>query len=203
MDSARAIRWCSTMADAPRMDHKQLRRSKKLIRKLCCNYDHGNCLALDDGEPCVCVQGISYSLLCNWFRNAVLPADHELLADVMRERPGKRCAVCGKPVYSSSNRAKYCPVCAKQERRKQDAKRKREQLSSVPINVTSEELELINPETGLLPNVADSKEFSFLLRTHRSLSVFAKEFPKCHFGRLVHLTAHAEHKLLFSPAAFS
>ena len=27
------------------MDHKQLRRSKKLIRKLCCNYDHGNCLA--------------------------------------------------------------------------------------------------------------------------------------------------------------
>ena len=66
-------------------------------------------------------------------------------------------------------------------------------LSSVPINVTSEELELINPETGLLPNVADSKEFSCLLRTHRSLSVFAKEFPKCHFGRLVHLTAHAEH----------
>lgn len=66
-------------------------------------------------------------------------------------------------------------------------------LSSVPINVTSEELEFINPETGLLPNVADSKEFSFLLRTHRSLSVFAKEFPKCHFGRLVHLTAHAEH----------
>lgn len=49
-------------------------------------------------------------------------------------------------------------------------------LSSVPINVTSEELELINPETGLLPNVADSKEFSFLLRTHRSLSVFAKNF---------------------------
>ena len=88
------------------MDHKQLRRAKKLIRKLCCNYDHGNCLALDDGEPCVCVQGISYSLLCNWFRNAVLPADHELLADVMRERPGKRCAVCGKPVYSSSHRTK-------------------------------------------------------------------------------------------------
>ena len=33
MGSARAIRWCSTMADAPRMDHKQLRRAKKLIRK--------------------------------------------------------------------------------------------------------------------------------------------------------------------------
>ena len=66
-------------------------------------------------------------------------------------------------------------------------------LSSRPVHVTSEELELINPETGLLPNVADSNEFSFLLRAHRSLSVFAKEFPQCHFGRLVHLTAHAEH----------
>lgn len=71
--------------------------------------------------------------------------------------------------------------------------RQEQVLSSVPIHVTSEELELINPETGSLPNVADSNEFSFLLRTHRSLSVFAKEFPQCHFGRLIHLTAHAEH----------
>ena len=41
---------------------------------LCCNYDQGNCTLLEDGEPCVCVQGISYSVLCKWFRNAVLPA---------------------------------------------------------------------------------------------------------------------------------
>ena len=90
------------------MDHKQLRRSKKLIRKLCCNYDHGNCLALDDGEPCVCVQGISYSLLCNWFRNAVLPADHELLADVMRERPEKRCAAL--PAALNTRKSKITPA---------------------------------------------------------------------------------------------
>ena len=44
----------------------------------CCNYDCGNCLALDDGEECVCVQSISYSLLCRWFRAAVLPLDKEL-----------------------------------------------------------------------------------------------------------------------------
>ena len=113
MDSARAIRWCSTMADAPRMDYKQLRRAKKLIRKLCCNYDHGNCLALDDGEPCVCVQGISYSLLCNWFRNAVLPADHELLADVMRERPEKESRTPNASVNNtgtSANRDWESPV---------------------------------------------------------------------------------------------
>ena len=114
------------MADLPRMDNKQLRRSRKLIRALCCNYDHGNCIALDDGEPCVCVQSISYSVLCKWFRNAVLPADCELYAEVMRNRPEKSCLVCGKPIFSTSNRAKYCPSCAKRERRKQDAKRKRE-----------------------------------------------------------------------------
>ena len=66
-------------------------------------------------------------------------------------------------------------------------------LSSVPLYVTSDELELINPETGLLPNVASFGEFSFLLRAHRALPVFAQEYPQCHFGRLVHLTAHAEY----------
>lgn len=113
------------MTDLPRMDDKQLRRAKKLIRTKCCNYDHGNCIALDDGEPCICVQSVSYSLLCKWFCNAVLPVDAYLQSDIMRQRPEKRCVICGKPVYSTSNRAKYCPSCAKWERRKQDAKRKR------------------------------------------------------------------------------
>ena len=50
--------------DKPRMTEGQLRRARKLIRRLCANYDEGNCLALDEGEGCVCVQSISYSLLC-------------------------------------------------------------------------------------------------------------------------------------------
>lgn len=120
------ISWYSEMADLTRISDKQLRRCKQLIRALCCNFDHGNCIALDDGEPCPCVQGFSYSLLCRWFRQAVLPADRELYAEVMRERTKKRCCICGKPVFSTSNRAKYCPGCAQRERRKQDARRKRE-----------------------------------------------------------------------------
>ena len=44
------------------MTEGQLRRARKLIRRLCANYDEGNCLALDEGEGCVCVQSISYSL---------------------------------------------------------------------------------------------------------------------------------------------
>ena len=53
----------------------QRRRCNRLIKRLCANYDDGNCLLLDDGEPCVCPQTISYSLLCRYFRNAVLPAE--------------------------------------------------------------------------------------------------------------------------------
>lgn len=53
------------------MTEGQLRRARKLIRRLCANYDEGNCLALDEGEGCVCVQSISYSLLCRYFKEAV------------------------------------------------------------------------------------------------------------------------------------
>ena len=61
----------------PVMDYRQYRRARRLVHE-CCNYDVGNCIALDDGEECVCVQSISYSLLCRWFRAAVLPLDREL-----------------------------------------------------------------------------------------------------------------------------
>lgn len=66
-------------------------------------------------------------------------------------------------------------------------------LKAKPLHVDYQELELINPETGLLPNITDAREFSFLLRAYRSLPVFSTEFPNCHFGRLVHLTAHASY----------
>lgn len=53
----------------PRLTPKQRQKANALIKRLCANYDGGNCLVLDDGEPCVCVQSISYSLLCKYFRN--------------------------------------------------------------------------------------------------------------------------------------
>lgn len=43
----------------PRLTPKQRQKASALIKRLCANYDNGNCLALDDGEPCVCVQSIS------------------------------------------------------------------------------------------------------------------------------------------------
>ena len=74
------------MNDKPsRMDYRQHQAARRLVHE-CCNYDEGNCLLLDDGEPCVCVQSISYSLMCRWFRVAVLPLDGELAAAGLLER---------------------------------------------------------------------------------------------------------------------
>ncbi len=66
----------------PYMDYRQHRAACRLVHE-CCNYDNGNCLVLDDSEPCVCVQSISYSLLCRWFISAVLPLDWKLEAALL------------------------------------------------------------------------------------------------------------------------
>ena len=91
------------------------------------NYDGGHCIALDDGEECVCVQSISYSLLCQWFRAAVLPLDRELETALFHCLDAKRCAVCGALFTPGSNRAKYCPECAGRMKRIKAAQRKRKQ----------------------------------------------------------------------------
>lgn len=102
----------------PVMDYSQYRRARKLVH-VCCNYDNGNCIMLDDGEECVCVQSISYSLLCRWFRIAVLPLDKPLETALLYRGRMKRCVVCGQPFLPGSNRAKYCKPCAAKVHRKQ------------------------------------------------------------------------------------
>ena len=115
----------------PRMNYRQYRKARKLTHE-CCNYCDGNCLLLDDGEECVCVQSISYSLLCRWFRAAVLPLDAALYAEISKSRDEvKRCAVCGAVFTPKSNRAKYCPDCAVRMRRKKEAERQRKRYLSL------------------------------------------------------------------------
>ena len=36
----------------PYMDYQQYRAARRLVHE-CCNYDNGNCILLDNGEPCV------------------------------------------------------------------------------------------------------------------------------------------------------
>ena len=101
-----------------RLTPAQRKRCNRLIRKLCANYDDGNCLLLDDGEACVCPQIISFSLLCKYFRRAVLPADKELYAEIFRQRT-YHCAECKAAFVPNSNRQKYCPACSRKVHRKQ------------------------------------------------------------------------------------
>ena len=71
------------MTDNPiRLDYQQYRAVRRLVHS-CSNYDGGNCLLLDDGEECVCPQSIAYSLVCKWFRAAVLPTDKGLCAALL------------------------------------------------------------------------------------------------------------------------
>ena len=121
-----------TKPDLPRMNEKQFSKAKKLLRRLCANYDRGNCLLLDNGyDLCPCPQLLSNTLLCRYFRAAVLPADRELCMEILDGTSMRRCAVCGRPIFRSSNAAKYCVNCAARERRKQDAARKRKRRLDV------------------------------------------------------------------------
>lgn len=82
--------------NAVRLTYQQYRAVRRLVHD-CCNYQDGNCLLLDDGEECVCPQSISYSLICRWFRAAVLPLDENLCAALLhrRERKSVSCAAAG------------------------------------------------------------------------------------------------------------
>ena len=108
------------MKPLPQMDYQQYRTARRLVHQ-CCNYDDGNCLVLE----CVCVQSISYSLLCRWFRAAVLPLDTGLCAALLYHDQMKPCIICGGSFVPKSNRAKYCPDCAVAARRRKEAERQR------------------------------------------------------------------------------
>ena len=106
--------------------HRRRERKARCLTHECCNYCNGNCLLLDDGEECVCVQSISYSLLCRWFQATVLPLDAALYAEIIKDRDEvKRCCECGATFQPKSNRAKYCAACAKRMRRRKEAERQR------------------------------------------------------------------------------
>ena len=110
---------------------QQAKRVNALLRKLCANYDGGNCLLLDDGEPCVCVQSISkYGIYCNYFKNAVLPVDEGLHAEIMKPTDGKRCVLCRQAFASRAKNQRYCPACAAKQKRLKAAERQRRKRAS-------------------------------------------------------------------------
>jgi hypothetical protein len=63
--------------------------------------------------------------------------------------------------------------------------------TAATISLTAEDIAIINPFTNTIPNVSNNDEIAFLKKAHRQYRLFSAVYPKCHFGRLVHLTAHA------------
>jgi hypothetical protein len=103
----------------PRMTPGQRQAAVRLIRSICCNHDGGNCLLLDDS----CVQGISQSVICRFFRHVLLndKAGLSLKAELFRDTSIKLCTVCGTAFSSASGNAKYCRKCAPAVQRRQKA----------------------------------------------------------------------------------
>ena len=116
------------MTGIKRLTPPQSRKVNALVRRECCNCDNGNCILLDDGDTCVCPQLISYSLLCKWFRTAVLPLDKLLYAELNQTEDRKKCTECGAFFVSTSNSVKYCPDCRKRITRRQAAERMRKSV---------------------------------------------------------------------------
>ena len=119
------------MSELKRLTPPQSRKVNALVKRACCNCDNGNCLLLDDGDECVCPQTISFSLLCKWFRVAVLPADKLLYAELYHTDDRRRCTECGASFVSTSNSVKYCPECRKRVTRRQAAQRMRKRRALV------------------------------------------------------------------------
>ena len=72
-----------------RLTPGQLRSVRKLVKR-CCNYADGDCLPLDG----TCPQAISHSLICRWFRHAVLPEQPKLEQAILTPKKLHRCQVC-------------------------------------------------------------------------------------------------------------
>ena len=102
-------------------------RSVRGLTKRCCNFLAGECLLLDG----VCPQYISHSLLCRWFRRAVLPQQPKLEQAILSLKKLRRCEVCGTGILARSCRRKYCPACAKEVHRQQKAKSARKRRTGV------------------------------------------------------------------------
>ena len=69
-----------------KLNSKQSAKVRRLARRECCNCVDGNCLLLDNGEECKCVQLISrYGIYCNYFLKAVLPPEKELYDEILQQ----------------------------------------------------------------------------------------------------------------------
>ena len=108
----------------PRYPEALQKEIRKLIKKRCCNYQDGKCIALDWDHYPVCPQSIALSLICKWFRDAVLPGDRKLEMEIFVPKGAeKACAICKRKYIPSGPRSWYCPSCSQYMKRKKTRER--------------------------------------------------------------------------------
>ena len=64
--------------------------------------------------------------------------------------------------------------------------------AKLEVELSYDSLKLLNPFTGMLPNFSNKREADFLLRISNSFPFFKNVYENVRFGRIVHLTSHAE-----------
>ena len=101
-------------------------------------------------------------------------------------------------IFDIDSREKFCIIsCTKKLNRKFEliaGASKIEDLHCLERSVLSaKDVKTINPNTMMVPNISKNTDIKVLLDAHRRLPLFDIVYPECHFGRLVHLTAHAHY----------
>lgn len=100
-------------------------------------------------------------------------------------------------IFSIDSREKFCVItCSKRPNPTFEliAGAKVEDLRSLERNcLSAADVNIINPYTCMIPNISKGTDVKVLLDAHRRLPLFDTVYPDCHFGRLIHLTAHAQH----------
>ena len=61
------------------------------------------------------------------------------------------------------------------------------------MELSYEMINLINPDTGMMPNISNNEEWKRLVSFYMNHPLFGKVYEDCRFGRLVHLTNHSEY----------
>ncbi len=66
-----------------------------------------------------------------------------------------------------------------------------EDINANQVEVSKADLSLLNPTTGMIPNLSSSKDLAILKMLYKRLKTVEDEFPNLKYGRLVHFTNHA------------
>lgn len=100
-------------------------------------------------------------------------------------------------IFAIDSREKFCMLtCSKQAHKTFEllaGSTKVSDLHSMERSILSAaDVQTLNPNTCMIPSITKNRDIKILLDTHRRLPLFDEVYPNCHFGRLVHLTAHAQ-----------